>query len=580
MNPERQPLRIQEMQNGKAKPPSYLNYRRLLVFLILSLLLSLIISIKDPFQLSEYQYGDIARKNIKSPEDIYLPNKDVTMKKGEIIVREGDRITDEHLEKLSLLKARESTAAFSSKNSFFIFLLLLISLTLIYEYAERNIKKFTLTEKDLNFAAVFILFSAVLVKASTMLFEHFAPNYASLLIYIVPIFCFGIIMRIVLFSEAAIVFSIIFSIVMGFMFEYSLPIFLYTLLGNILASYFSGKCENRNTVLKAGLYTASMMALIAILFDALLGNPLTNVSAKVAFVLFNGVGSSFIALGLLPVIEHVFNYTTDIKLLELANLEHPLLEEMMVNAPGTYHHSILIGNLSKAAAESIGAHPLLARVSAYYHDIGKLKMPHYFIENRTGNDDVHKGLTPNMSALIILSHVKEGIEMARQYRLGKKITDMIGQHHGTSLVSYFYNRAKELEDPKLHVVEEKDFRYAGPKPQTKEAGIIMLADSVEAASRILDDPTPKRIETHVQEIIEKIFLDGQLDECELTLKDLHAIQKSFIAILIGVFHHRIEYPERTMYDGTDKRLTKAAGSGQKDGQRNHRRFTNIFKATG
>jgi hypothetical protein len=185
-----------------------------------------------------------------------------------------------------------------------------------------------------------------------------------------------------------------------------------------------------------------------------------------------------------------------------------------------------------------------------------------------------------MSALIILSHVKEGIEMARQYRLGKKITDMIGQHHGTSLVSYFYNRAKELEDPKLHVIEEKDFRYAGPKPQTKEAGIIMLADSVEAASRILDDPTPKRIETHVQEIIEKIFLDGQLDECELTLKDLHAIQKSFIAILIGIFHHRIEYPERTIYDGTDKRITKAGGNGHKNGQKNHRRFINIFKATG
>jgi hypothetical protein len=367
---------------------------------------------------------------------------------------------------------------------------------------------------------------------------------------------------------------------MGFMFENSLFIFLYTLLGNILAAYFSGKCENRNTILKAGLYTASIIALIVILFDALLGNALTNTPAKVAFVIFNGVGSSFIALGLLPVIEHVFNYTTDIKLLELANLEHPLLEEMMVNAPGTYHHSILIGNLAKAAAESIGAHPLLARVSAYYHDIGKLKMPHYFIENRTGNDDVHKGLTPNMSALIILSHVKEGIEMARQYRLGKKITDMIGQHHGTSLVSYFYNRAKELEDPKLHVIEEKDFRYAGPKPQTKEAGIIMLADSVEAASRILDDPTPKRIETHVQEIIEKIFLDGQLDECELTLKDLHAIQKSFIAILIGIFHHRIEYPERTIYDGTDKRITKAGGNGHKNGQKNHRRFINIFKATG
>jgi len=568
------------MQNGKAKPPSYLYYRKLLVFLLLSLLLSIIVSTKDPFQLSEYRYGDIARKNIKSPVDIYLPDKDITMKKGEIIVREGDRITDDHLGKLSLLKVRESTAAFSVTNLLFVFLLLFFSFTLIYEYADKNIKKFTLTEKDLNFTAIFTLFIILLVKASTLIFEHFAPNYAPYLIYILPVFCYGMIMRVVLFSEAAIVFSITFAIVMGLMFENSLSIFLYTLLGNVLSSYFSGKCENRNTVLKAGFYTASIMSLIVIILDGLEGNSFSYTPAQVAFIVFNGVGSSFIALGLLPVIEHVFNYTTDIKLLELANLEHPLLEEMMVNAPGTYHHSILIGNLAKAAAESIGAHPLLARVSAYYHDIGKLKMPHYFIENRTGNDDVHKTLTPNMSALIILSHVKEGIETARQYRLGKKITDMIGQHHGTSLVSYFYNRAKELEDPKLHIIEEKDFRYTGPKPQTKEAGIIMLADAVEAASRILDDPTPKRIETHVQEIIEKIFLDGQLDECELTLKDLHAIEKSFIAILIGIFHHRIEYPERTLHDGTDKGVTKITGNGQKNGQKDHRRLIDIFKAAG
>ncbi|HNQ45605.1 MAG TPA: HDIG domain-containing protein [Syntrophorhabdus sp.] len=568
------------MLSEKAKPPSYLNYRRLLVIFFLSLLLSIVCSTKDPFKLSEYQYGDIAKKNIKSPADVYLPDKDTTLKKGEIIVREGDRITDEHLQKLSRIEVRESTAAFSVKNLVLIFLLLFFSLTLIYEYADKNIKKFTLTEKDLNFAAIFTSFMALLVKASTLIFEHFAPGAAPYLLYIIPIFCYGIILRIVLFSEAAIIFSILFSIVMGILFENSLPIFLYTLLGNILASYYSGKCENRNTVLKAGLYTAFIMSLIVILFDSLQGTSPSNIPLKMAFIIVNGVGSSFIALGLLPVIEHIFNYTTDIKLLELANLEHPLLEEMMVNAPGTHHHSIVIGNLAKAAAESIGAHPLLARVSAYYHDIGKLKMPHYFIENRVGNDDAHRGLTPNMSALIILSHVKEGIEMARQYRLGKKITDMIGQHHGTSLVTYFYNRAKELEDPRMHVTEEKDFRYAGPKPQTKEAGIIMLADSVEASSRLLDDPTPKRIETHVQEVIEKIFLDGQLDECELTLKDLHAIQKSFIAILIGIFHHRIEYPERTLHEGTDKRVTKVSGNGQKNGQKDNRKFTSIFKATG
>lgn len=568
------------MQNGKAKPPSRLNYRRLLILLLLSLTLSLIVNIKDPFQLSEYHYGDIARNNIKSPSDLYLPDKDMTMKKGEIIVREGDRINDDHLRIFSLLNLREEKAVFSPKIAFLLFLLFFCSLTIIYEYADKNIKKFTLSQKDLIFASVFTVFSVLLVRASVLIFDYFAQPYAADLLYIVPIFCFGMILRIVLFSEAALVFSIIFGLIMGFMIENRLPVLLYVFLGNILASYFSGKCENRNSVLKAGLYTGLIMSVVVVLVDALLGNNPASGLVKIAFVLCSGVISSFMSLGLLPVIEHIFDYTTDIKLLELANFEHPLLGEMMVSAPGTYHHSIVVGNLCKAAAESIGAHPLLARVSSYYHDIGKLKMPHYFIENRTANDDPHQTLTPNMSALIILSHTKEGIEIARTYKLGKKMAEIIGQHHGTSLVTYFYNRAKEQEDPSLHVIEETDFRYVGPKPQTKEAGILMLADCVEAASRILDDPTPKRIETHVQEIVEKIFLDGQLDECELTLKDLHAIQKSFINILIGIFHRRIQYPERTFHDGTDKRISKIAESGQKAHQKNHRGFAQIFKATG
>jgi hypothetical protein len=222
---------------------------------------------------------------------------------------------------------------------------------------------------------------------------------------------------------------------------------------------------------------------------------------------------------------------------------------------------------------------LLARVSAYYHDIGKLKMPHYFVENRKGFEDAHKSLSPNMSALIILSHVKEGVELAEKHRLGNKIKDIIKEHHGTSLVSYFYNRAKGMEDPEMYVIEEKDFRYAGPKPQTKEAGIVMLADAVEASSRILDEPTPKRLESHVQRVVENIFLDGQLDECELTLKDLHAIQKSFIAILIGIFHQRIEYPERAEHDGTHKKFSKRPANGQKVSEKDNRRLTNIFRTT-
>jgi len=453
-----------------------------------------------------------------------------------------------------------------------------LSLTILYEYADKNIKKFTLSTKDIVFCSTFTLFSIVFVKLLSFIFEYFPHEYAISLFYIIPLFSFGIIMRIVLFSEAAIVFSIVFASCVCVMFNNSFSVFLYTFLGNVLASYFSGKCENRNTILKAGVYSAFITSFIVLLFSAYSGQSFVNVHIKIVFILLNGVGSSFIALGLLPVIEHIFDYTTDVKLLEIANLEHPLLEEMMVEAPGTYHHSIIVGNLSKAAAESIGAHPLLARVSAYYHDIGKLKMPHYFIENRKDFEDAHKSLSPNMSALIILSHVKEGVELAEKYKLGNKIKDIIKEHHGTGLVSFFYNRAKDMEDTALHVIEEKDFRYAGPKPQTKEAGIVMLADVVEASSRILDEPTPKRIENHVQDVVENIFLDGQLDECELTLKDLHAIQKSFITIFIGIFHQRIEYPERAEHDSTHKKLSKIPANGQKTSAKNHRRLTDIFRA--
>jgi putative nucleotidyltransferase with HDIG domain len=255
-----------------------------------------------------------------------------------------------------------------------------------------------------------------------------------------------------------------------------------------------------------------------------------------------GVIASVLVLGIAPIIETLFGYTTDIKLLELANMDHPILKDLILQAPGTYHHSIIVGSLVEAAAKSIAANPLLARVSAYYHDIGKLKKPLYFIENAGGGENRHEHLAPTMSSLILISHVKDGVEMARENRLGERIGHIILQHHGTSLISYFYQKAKEKENPEMESINENDFRYPGPKPQTKEAGIVMLADSVEAASRALADPTPSRIKSLVQRVTNSIFLDGQMEECELTLKDLQKIQESFNRILTAIFHQRIDYP--------------------------------------
>jgi cyclic-di-AMP phosphodiesterase PgpH len=568
------------MKSEKDKPPSRLLLRKYLILALFSLILAGLINVKLPQRINQYQVGDIASETIRAPSSYAPPDSDISLKKGEVIVREGQKISSEDLQKLTLLQQMEKKRKVITGQMPLLFLIFFAFVAIIFEFADKNIKKFRLSEKELIFSVSLTAFTVFLIQLSLMIFNRFAPDYASVLFFVFPLFLFGIVMRIVLFSEAVLVFSTILAVSVAFTVENGFPIFIYAFLGNLLASYFSGRVEKRVTMLGAGFFSALVMAFVMFLFHVLQGYPLSDVPLQSGLILLGGVGSSILTAGLLPVIEHVFDYTTNFKLLELANLEHPLLEQLMVQAPGTYHHSIVVGSLCRAAAEGIGAHPILTRVAAYYHDVGKLKMPHYFIENRRGFDDAHKNLTPSMSSLIILSHVKEGVELAEKYRLGKKIYEIIREHHGTSLVSYFYKRAKDMEDPDLASAQERDFRYSGPKPQTREAGIVMLADAVEAASRTLEDPTPKRIETHVQTIVEQIFVDGQLDECELTLKDLHSIQKSFIAILIGIFHQRIEYPERTEDDGAHKEYPRLVEAGPKASKKHSRRIIGLFGAAG
>jgi hypothetical protein len=250
--------------------------------------------------------------------------------------------------------------------------------------------------------------------------------------------------------------------------------------------------------------------------------------------------SAVFVLALGPVYESIFNYTTDVKLLELANMSHPLMREMIVRTPGTYHHSQLVGILAEAGAQAIGVNHLLCRVASYYHDIGKMKKPEYFIENQKGYNP-HDQLTPQMSAQVIAAHVSDGIELGRKHKLPERIMDMIPQHQGTKLIGYFYNKAKSLNAGVE--LREADFRYAGPKPQSREAGVIMFADTIEAAVRAMPDKEPSKIRTMVEKLINMHFIDEQLDECDLTLRDLHHVSDAFVKILVGIYHQRIEYPE-------------------------------------
>ena len=311
-------------------------------------------------------------------------------------------------------------------------------------------------------------------------------------------------------------------------------------ISGVVSSILVLGARKRTTIIRAGLITGVLQLITAwCIYPYWL-----NSFARCVLFIVNGLACAIIVLGVLPVFEYLFKKVTNISLLELADFNHPLLQRLTLEAPGTYHHSLIVGNLSESACQAIGANSLLARIGAYYHDIGKVEKPEYFSENQNITGSKHDTLSPAMSKLIIMNHVKEGVELAKKYRLSPPLLDFIAQHHGSSLVYYFYRRALEgLEEDQE--VREEGYRYPGPKPDTKETAIVLLADSVEAATRAMKEPSPAKIEELVHKIINNKFIDAQLDACELTLKDLEKISAVFIRILSGIYHARVTYPEET-----------------------------------
>ena len=374
-------------------------------------------------------------------------------------------------------------------------------------------------------------------------------------LYGIPVPMGAMLVTLIFDFHTAIIFSFVTSIMTGIWLNN--PLFtVYAFIGSLTAAFSVIRCKRRSSLLKGGVYVSAVNILttgVLLLFDG-------NLFAAMAphaflFAAMSGIMVAAIVSLVLPVIEYAFTVNTDISLIELMDLDQPLMHNLMIAAPGTYHHSIIVGNLAEAAAEAVGANPLLARVTACYHDIGKMRMPEYFVENQANNANKHEKLIPHMSSMILISHVKEGVELARQYKMPKQIVDIIQQHHGTSLITFFYQKA--LEQTKDDLPLQADYRYPGPKPQTRVAAIVMMADAVEAASRALAEPTPARISALVDKIINHIFLDGQIDECELTLKDISEIKKRFTYILTSIFHRRIEYPEIVMKGGQQKGLSEA-----------------------
>ncbi len=309
--------------------------------------------------------------------------------------------------------------------------------------------------------------------------------------------------------------------------------------------------RKRTRIIQAG-FIASLALLLSLL---LLEYLRINQTQRYLIILANGLLCGIITLGILPLFEYLLRSVTNISLLELADSNQPILQRMILEAPGTYHHSLIVGNMSDTACSAVGANGLLARIGAYYHDIGKLQKPEYFIENQNIRKNAHDALSPTMSKLIIMNHIKEGLELAKKYKLSPVLWDFIQRHHGNSLVYYFYRRALEDKQEDQEISEE-GFRYPGPKPNTLETAIVLLADSVEAATRSLADPTPDKIDEMVHKVINNKFIDGQLDECELTLKDMEKISGIFSKILSGIYHSRLNYPPETKHENNHKKPAK------------------------
>ena len=486
------------------------------------------------------------------------------IKAGEMLLREGERVTDVQLLKLKTLatQSKKQQVLFSSMGAAMVLVCLLVTTYILH--LNQPVRLPGAHNKSLLFMACVFLTFFLLAEISYKLSEVLTLN-ATLPIQMsstwfgIPLASGAMIVCVFMGITVAIPIAMVMAVSFAVIFGNSLPYFLYFLISGTMAAYWVQNCRERKVFIIAG----AKLGLLNIVLVTGLDLYLAEVSGSKLFYdwtfgFMGGIGAGIVTAGIVPLVEIAFGYTTDISLLELANLDRPILRRLMIEAPGTYHHSVIVGSLVEAAASEIGANHLLAKVCGYYHDIGKINKPLYFIENQTNGKNKHDKLAPSMSGLILIAHVKEGVEIAKAHKLGQVIIDTIRQHHGTSFIRYFYDKAKQLKGEDQVTID--DFRYPGPKPQTREAGLVMLADVVEAASRTLDNPTPSRIQGLVQNLINHIFSDGQLDECELTLKDLHKIARSFNKILYGIHHHRIEYTEKRASAGENNKGKLRNGS--------------------
>ncbi|ACB84782.1 HD family phosphohydrolase [Natranaerobius thermophilus] len=470
----------------------------------------------------------------------------VTIMEGEVIVREGERLTDRHLMILEDLGLKRAHGDYFMLVGLSILILAILALIGMYLYFYQ--KEVFFSNNKLSLLGLIIV--------GTLLIARILIPFSG---YLIPTAMAAILITVLFGSRFAMIIIAVMSLLIGIMADNDINIAILSMVSGFVGTYSVAKLQQRGDLTRSGLYVAGANALVIVALllieEGFQVDPdvVINILIKVFYGILNGFLSAILAIGFLPFLESGFGLTTSVKLLELANPNHPLLKKLLLEAPGTYHHSVIVANLAETAADEVGANSILSRVGAYYHDIGKVARPYFFIENQVAKDNPHDKISPTLSSLIITSHIKDGVELAKKYKLPQAILDIIKEHHGTKLCSYFYQKACESQQ-KAEDIKEEDFRYAGPKPQSRESAIILLADAVEAAVRTISSPNPGKIKGLVRKLVKQHLSEGQLDECDLTLRDLNKISDSFVQVLSGIFHSRVEYPEnfpeRSTVNGT------------------------------
>ena len=456
----------------------------------------------------------------------------VMIKKNQIIVKEGEPITQRQI---SILTELGLLGDGVSKNYIYTYIITAFYVVFVFVLQYVYLKK---EKKDIfnnNKLILLTLLLNLFTLATTRVFE-----IASL--FLIPIACSPILMSVFLDSKVSIIINLLNLLLVSVIVGFNPQIILIGIISIIIVATLLKKVNQRNDILYTTMYLSISVAVVVLSSGILLSNNINKILIDMTLSVLGALTSGILAIGLLPFLEYTFSLVTNMKLLELSNPNSPLLKRLLMEAPGTYHHSIMVANLAEVAAEEIGANTMLTRVGAYYHDAGKIKRPFFFGENQLGGVNPHNKISPSLSASIIISHVKDGLELAKEYDIPSAVSDMMIQHHGTTLVKYFYYTLKNSSD-NPESVKEEDFIYPGPKPQSREAAIIMMADSVEAAVRSIQEPTVEKIENMVNNIIKDKLDSGQLSECELTFRDLETIKSCFLKVLKGIYHSRIEYPK-------------------------------------